>query len=145
MKRFSLWLKLAAGFQLVTCLIHSVTLFLKPQPANDTERQLVALMNYKFDFGAGFHRSMAEVTTALSACFCLVCLLGALMNWYLLRKEVGRDVMAGVININLVVFGLCFVVMCLFTFLPPITLTGLIFIFLILARITVSNNNIVNS
>jgi hypothetical protein len=139
MKRFSLWLRLAAIFQLLTGLIHSTSFFVSPPPNNDTERQLFELMNtYRFDLGAGIHRTTAELTTGLSICFSLLCLLGALMNWYLLRKQPGRDVIAGFININLIVFGICFVEMIWFTFLPPIILTGLIVLFLILARVTVS-------
>jgi len=142
MKDFSLWLKLAAVFQLITFVIHALTFFIKPAPTNDTETQIFDLMrNYKFDFGGGFYRSMGDLTTGLSVCFCLVCLLGGLMNWYLLRKGVGSDVMSGIININLVVFAACFVDMCIFTFLPPIILTALILIFLILARISISSLN----
>jgi len=138
MKRFSLWLKLAAGLQLLTALIHGVGLFVSPPTNNDTERRLFELMDsYRFDLGGGFHRTAAELTTGLSICFSLLCLLGALMNWYLLRKQPERDLIAGFINISLVVFGICFAWMVWFTFLPPIVLTGLIFVFLILARLTV--------
>ena len=141
MKRFSLWLRLAAIFQLLTGLIHGVGLFISPPPNNDTERQLFELMNsYRFDLGGGFQRTAAELTTGLSVCFSLLCLMGALVNWYLLRKQPGKDVIAGFININLIVFGICFLEMVWFTFLPPIILTGLIFVFLILARLTVSGS-----
>lgn len=141
MRRFSLWLRLATIFQLLTALIHGVGLFLSPPPNNDTERQLFALMDsYRFDLGGGFHRTAAELTTGLSACFSLLCLMGALVNWYLLRKQPGKDMIAGFIDINLIVFGICFAEMMWFTFLPPIILTGLIFIFLILARLTLSGS-----
>ena len=46
--------------------------------------------------------------------------------------------MKGIVWINLVVFGICFVMMLVFTFLPPIVLTGLITLFLMLAVITIS-------
>ncbi len=140
MKKYTFWLKTAAVFQLITAFSHLLSFFFRPPPNNDTERQLFDLMEtYKFDFGGGFHRSMGDLTTGLSICFCLVCLLGGLMNLYLLRKKVGSDVMHGVININLLVFGMCFAGMLIFTFLPPIILTGLILLFLILARITILN------
>ena len=139
MKKFSLWLKLAIGFQLLTAFVHSLSFFTSPQPKNDTERELVNLVqNYKLDLGAGFHRSTAQLMLALSLCFTLVCLLGGLINWHLLRKKIASDVLVGVININLIVFGICFGGMLLFTFLPPIILTGLIFVFLILARLTIA-------
>ncbi|HET6979883.1 MAG TPA: hypothetical protein VFI24_26360 [Pyrinomonadaceae bacterium] len=143
MKRYSLWLRFAAGFQLLTALIHGVGLFVSPPPNNDTERQLFGLMDsYRFDLGGGFHRTAAELTTGLSICFSLLCLLGALVNWYLLRKQPGKDLIAGFININLIVFGICFAEMVWFTFLPPIVLTGLIFVFLILARFTISRSTV---
>jgi hypothetical protein len=139
MKKYTTWLKTAAIFQMITAVIHATGLFLSPPPNNETERQLFTLMaSYKFDFGAGLHRTMEELTLALSACFSLVCLLGGLMNWYLLKKKVGSEIMTGVITINLIVFGICFGLMATFTFLPPIVLTGLIFVFLILSRIAIS-------
>ncbi len=142
MKKYTTWLKTALVFQFITAVIHATTLFLKPPPNNETEKQLFALMDtYKFDFGAGFHRTMGELTLALSACFCLVCLLGGLLNWYLLRKKVEPEIMKGVININLIVFGICFGLMATFTFLPPVILSGLIFLFLILSRLTISKNS----
>lgn len=142
MKKYTTWLKTASIFQLITAVIHATTLFLKPPPANDNEKQLFELMNtYRFDFGAGFHRTMGELTLALSACFCLVCLLGGLLNGYLLRKKVEPEIMKGVININLIVFGICFGLMATFTFLPPVVLSGLIFLFLILSRLTIPKNS----
>lgn len=144
MKKYPFWLKTAAVFQLLTAFIHSLSLFFRPPPNNETERQIFDLMqNYKFDFGGGFHRSMSDLTTGLSICFCLACLLGGLMNQYLLRKRIGDDVMQGVININLIVFGMCFAGMLIFTFLPPIILSGLVFVFLVLARIGISNQTAV--
>ena len=41
--------------------------------------------------------------------------------------------MKGVVGIHVLVFGICFAVMAVFTFLPPIVLTGLIFLSLLLA------------
>lgn len=142
MEKYTTWLKAASIFQLITAVIHVISLFLKPPPANNTEKQLFELMNtYRFDFGAGFHRTMGELILALSACFCLVCLLGGLLNGYLLRKKVEREIMKGVITINLIIFGICFGLMALFTFLPPVVLSGLIFLFLILSRITIRKNS----
>src|SRR6476659_4049342 len=107
MKKYSTWLKTAAVLQLIAAIIHAATLFVELPPTNETEKQLFALMDtYKFDFGAGFHRTMGELLFALSAYFCLVCLLGSLLNWYLLRKKVAPEIMKGVITINLLVFGI---------------------------------------
>jgi hypothetical protein len=141
MKNYSTWLKATGFFQFFTAVVHSITLFVTPVPANETEKQLYVLMDtYKFDFGAGFHRTMNEMMIALSACLCLVCLLGGLLNWYLLRKKVEANIMKGVININLVVFGISFVLIAKYAFLPPIIMMGLIVLSLILARITIREN-----
>lgn len=142
MKTYTIWLKTAAIFQFIAALIHAASLFISPQPTNDTEKQLFTLMDtYKFDLGAGFHRTMGELLLSLSACMCLVCLLGGLLNWYLLRKKVDADIMKGVININLVVFGICLCLVTVFAFLIPIVLIGLIVLFLIISRFTIRKNS----
>lgn len=141
MKNYTTWLKAAGVFQFITAIIHSVTLFVTPVPANETEKQLYVLMDtYQFDFGAGFHRTMNDMMIPLSACLCLLCLLSGLLNWWLLRKKVEPNIMKGVINSNLVVFGIAFVLIAKYAFLPPIILMGLIVLCLILARITVRGN-----
>jgi len=139
MKKYSTWLKAAAILQFTAAIIHAVTLFVTLPPNNETEKQLINLMDtYKFDFGAGFHRTMGELVFTLSACFCLVCLLGSLLNWYLLRKKVGPEIMKGVITINLLVFGILFGLTVAFAFLQPIITTGLIFLSLLFSRLTVT-------
>jgi len=142
MKRYSTWLMTAAILQLITAIIHAITLFVSLPANNETEKQLSTLMDtYKFDLGAGFHRTMSEMVFVFSACLCLVCLLGGLLNWYLLRKKVEPGIMKGVININLVVFGILLVLTLMFAFLQPIIMVGLIVLFLILARFTIPSTN----
>jgi hypothetical protein len=139
MKKYSMWLKIAAVSQFIAAIIHAITLFITLPPNNETEKQLFTLMDtYRFDFGAGFHRTMGELILALSACFCLVCLLGSLLNWYLLRRKVEPGIMQGVITINLLVFGILFGLTAMFAFLLPIILSGLIFLFLIFSRLTIT-------
>ena len=139
MKKYSRWLTTAAILQFIAAVIHAITLFVALPPNNETEKQLFTLMDtYKFDFGAGFHRTMGELIFALSACFCLVCLLGSLLNWYLLRKKVEPEIMKGVITINLLVFGILFGLTATFAFLLPIILSGLIFLFLIFSGLTLT-------
>ena len=138
MRNYSAWLKTASISQFIASIIHAITLFINLPPTNDTERQLFNLMEtYKFDFGAGFHRTMGQLLFALSACFCLVCLLGSLINWYLLRKKVQPEILQGVISINLVIFGILLVLTILFAFLMPIILAGLIVLFLLFARLAI--------
>ena len=141
MKNYSTWLKTAAILQFIAAIIHAITVFITLPPNNETEKQLFSLMDtYKFDFGAGFHRTMSDLVFALSACFCLVCLLGSLLNWYLLGKKLEAEVMRGVITINLLVFGILLVLTITFTFWLPILQSGLIFLFLVFSRVAVTNN-----
>ena len=136
LKRYTFWLTTAIVFQFITAILHSLSLFVKPEPANETERQLMQTLNtYKFDMGGGFHRTFADLVTALSSCFSFVCLLGGLTLGYLLLKHAEPRLMKGIIGINLIVFGAIFVVMAVFTFLPPIILSGLIFVNLLAAYI----------
>ena len=140
LKRYTFWLWVAVAFQLLTVLAHSSSFLVTPVPNNETERQLLDLMtNYQMDMGAGLHRSMRNLFNALSACFSLLYALGALTNFYLLRKRVDADLVRGFLLIQLLVFGITFGVMALLTFLPPITLTGLVFLFLALAFIILPN------
>jgi hypothetical protein len=136
LKRSTFWLWMAVVFMFLTGAVHSISLFVRPLPGNEVERQLIELMStYKNDFGAGFHPTMGNLFTALSSCFSLLCLLGGLTNAYLLKKRIDAGILKGIIWINLIVFGICFVMMLVFTFLAPIVLTGLIVLFLVLTLI----------
>jgi hypothetical protein len=75
-KRF---FKTGAAVLVLLGLVHSLSLFQEPIPANDTEKQLMGLMaNYKFNL-MGSARSMTELLRGLSASFTLAALgLGAL-------------------------------------------------------------------
>ncbi|PWT79802.1 MAG: hypothetical protein C5B44_06325 [Acidobacteria bacterium] len=129
LKRYQFWLWVAIAFQILNAVAHSLSFFITPVPNNETERQLIDLMaNYRMDMGAGIYRSMGQLFTALSACFPLLCLLGALNNIYVLRKRLDAQLIKGLVSIQLVVFGICFGVVAVFAFLLPIILTGLIFI-----------------
>ena len=127
----STWLKIAIALQLLTAFVHSLSFFSDPVAANDQEKMLIDLMyNYSMDLGAGYQRTMHEIVNALSACFSLVYLLGGAINWYLLRQNAEPRMLRGLLTIQLAVFGFAFALMVIYTFLPPIVLTGLVFVFL---------------
>ena len=139
MNRYTTWLKTAATLQLIAAVLHAISFFVTLPTTNETEKQLTTLMDtYKFDLGFGFHRTMGEMTLVFSASFLLLCLLGGWINWHLLRKKVEPGIMKGIITINLIVFGILLVLTVMFAFLQPIILIGLIVLFLILARLTIS-------
>lgn len=138
LKRYTFWFTAAIIFQLITGVLHSLSLFIKPEPANETERQMRTLMTaYQMDAGVGFHPTFSNLFVALSSGFTFLCLFAALTNGYLLWKQTESSVMKGIIGINAVIFGAVFAIMAYFTFLPPIILTGLIFINLLAAFIVV--------
>ena len=131
LKRYTFWLWVVIVFQLLNATVHSLSFVVTQVPANETERQLLDLMmNYHQDMGAGFHRSMSQLFNALSACFTLLFLLGALNNIYILQKRVATGLVKGFLAIQLVVFGICFGLMVVLAFLPPIVMSGLVFVFL---------------
>src|SRR6266576_1474088 len=116
LKRYTFWLWTAVAFLFLTGLIHSIGLFISPVPANDVERQLLALLTgYKQDLGAGFHRTMWDLFRALSSCFTFVCLQGGLTLAYILKKKVDLRILKGIVTIHLLVLVAIFVVMAIFT------------------------------
>lgn len=136
LKRYTFWLVAAILFQIITALLHSLSFVVSPELNNDTERQIHELThNYRADMGAGFYRSFWNLFTALSACYPLLCLLGALTMGYLLIKHTEPALMKGLLGIHAAIFGICLVLMIFFAFLPPILLTGLIFLNLLAAFI----------
>lgn len=127
MKKYFFWIKTTLVLQCITFVMHSISLIVEPQPANDKERELLALMNnYTMDMGFGFIRSMSDLMTSFSICFSLLLLFTALINGFLLRIQVDLSVWKGVLLIQMIIYALCFVAMLCLTFLQPILCIGLI-------------------
>ncbi len=127
-KRARFFVGLAWISMVLTTAVHSLSFFAEPTAANATESQLLHLMQtYKSDMGAGFHRSMDELFTSISACLSLLCLLGGLVTLYLSKAAIDIKILRGIMLIHTFIFGIAFVVMLIFAFLPPIVCMGLIF------------------
>lgn len=138
LKRYTFWLTAGVLFQFITAILHSFSLFVKVPPVNETEIQLQTLVTtYRIDAGAGFSPTYSDLFTALSSCFTFLCLFAALTNGYLLLKHTEPNLMKGILAINVAIFGIVFLVMAVFTFLPPIVCTGVIFINLLAAYLVV--------
>lgn len=138
LKRYTFWLSAAVIFQLITAVVHSISLFVDVPPANETEAQLQNLITtYKMSLGAGFSPTYSSLFTALSSCFTFLFLFAGLTNGYLMIKHAEPSLMKGILAINVAIFGVVFVVMAVFTFLPPIVCTGLVFINLLAAYLVV--------
>jgi hypothetical protein len=74
---------------LLAGLVHSLSFFEKPVPANDKERQLVDLMaNYRFDL-AGSMRSMDNLMLGFSISFMLAVIVMGVLGLILVRERVG--------------------------------------------------------
>ncbi|MFZ1676731.1 MAG: hypothetical protein WAT91_05630 [Saprospiraceae bacterium] len=141
LKKYTFWLKTAATLQILTAMLHSLSFINKPQGTNDTEKEMITLMTTnKMDMGAGFKPTMYDIITSMSIGFALMLILGGVINWYLLRKKAGPEILRGIIVINCIVFGISFIANFFLTFLPPIVCTGLIFFSLLLAYFTIPRN-----
>jgi len=77
------------------------------------------------DDGESFHRPQLVFLAAVR-----ICRAG---EWLRAEETPGSELLGGIMLINLVVFGVCFAIMAVFTFLPPIVMTGLIFVLIALA------------
>lgn len=134
--KYTFWLKTASVFQILTGLIHSIGLFNEMKGQNETEEKMLELMtSHKMDMGAGIFHSMMELFLALSSCFTFLYILGGINSFYLINRLQSKA-MRGYLLINILVFGVCFLVMLFLTFLPPIILTGIVFALLIVSLIT---------
>lgn len=125
-------------FQFLTGIFHAFSLFVDSVPENDSEKQLISLMDdYHMPDGMGFSPTYSSLFLALSACFSLLCFLGGWINMYLFRKQISPLILKGVLGIQIAIFGICFGLMAAFTFLPPVVFTGLIFLSCIAVYFTV--------
>ncbi len=138
LKKYTFWLKTAATLQILTAMLHSLSFINKPQGTNDTEKQMITLMTTnKMDMGAGFTPTMYDIITSMSIGFALMLVLGGVINWFLLRKNAGPEILRGIIVINCIVFGISFIANIFLTFLPPIVCTGLIFFTLLISYFSI--------
>ena len=129
---FSFWIWGAIIAQGLTAFFHSLSFISKPKPRNDTEKQLLDLLkNYKMNMDGGIKRSYSNLFIGVSICFTFIYLLGALLNFYFLRSGVSPAVWEGFLLIQVITYGIVFLMQTRFTFWPPIIVTGLSFIFLL--------------
>lgn len=138
MGNYRLWIKITAVLQILTAAAHSMSFLSSPAAENETERQMIDLITgYRKDMGMGFQPSFYELFTAVSATFTLLFLFGGVLLLYLLKRKTDEGTLRGVLNLSLVVYGICFAVMAVFAFPPPIIMTGLVFILLAVSRVTI--------
>ncbi len=138
LKRYTFWFTAAILFQIVTGIVHLLSLFLTPTVTDDTHRQILTLVtSYKINAGAGFTPTYYNLFTAFSSCFTFLCIFAALTNGYLLIKHTEPAVMRGIIGINVAIFGMVFLTFLYFTFPSLVFFAGLIFVNMLAAFIVV--------
>lgn len=114
---FSFWIWGVIIAQLLTAFFHSLSFIAKPQPKNDTEKQLLELIkNYKMDMGGGIKRSFKNLFTGVSICFTIIYILGAALNWYFLKSGITSEVWSGFLLIQLIAYGAVFLFQLRLTF-----------------------------
>lgn len=131
LSKFSFWIWGTIITQLLTALFHSLSFISSSKPRNEAEKQLIDLItNYKINMGAGINRSFYNLFIGVSICFTFIYLLGGILNWYFLKAGISAGAWKGFLLIQLIIYGVIFLLQVRFTFLPPIIVTGLVFIFL---------------
>lgn len=133
MKRSKTFFKWAIGFQFLTAILHSVSFISSPRAQSPTEQQMFDLMQIPMKMGAGFTPSMYNIFNAMSTSLSILYLFAGMINIYLLRRKIDQTTLKGVLGINVVIFGTSFFIMLFRTFLPPVILTGIVFVLLLLA------------
>jgi hypothetical protein len=126
---FSFWIWATIIMQVLTAALHSLSFISPAKPQNDTEKQLVDLVkNHKMDMGAGFKRSFGQLFIGVSTSFTIVYIFGAILNWYFLKQGMSLEMWHGLMLIQMIIYGVIFLLQLRYTFLPPIIVTGLVFI-----------------
>ncbi len=134
--KHTLWIKIAAALQLLTAAFHSLSFIAPIKGTNTIENQTLELMRTpSTDTMMGSTTSMMNLFTSMSAAFALLLIFGGLLNFYLLKKA-DAVVLKGVLSLQVLIFGILFAVCADLTFLIPIVCTGLVFIALLVARLT---------
>jgi hypothetical protein len=128
---FSFWIWGTIIAQFLTALFHSLSFVTRAKPRNDREKELIEITTqYKIDMGAGITRSFYSLFIGVSSCFTLIYILGGVLNWYFLNAGISGGVWKGFLLIQLIAYGIVFLLQVRFTFLAPIIVTGLVFVFL---------------
>lgn len=142
-KKHSFWFTFSIVLQFCTGIFHLLSFLNNAHPKNETEKQLFDLMTtYKFDLGSGFLRSMDNLMNSFSIAFSLLLFFSGTLNLFLLKNNLPDKTLRGILFINLVTYLICFITMCILTFLPPIICTGLIVVTLLISYFILYNKKI---
>ena len=145
LRHYTWWLGVSVFLQLFTGLLHSLSFFNNPKPGNETEEQLLMLMqSYQMNMGSGFSPTMLDLMNSMSIAFVLLLLSGGVVIWFLLVKKTNPAVMKGISLIYTITYLICFIAMLFLAFLPPVVMTGLIMVSLMIAYLLNRSNKTVS-
>ncbi|MBK7937795.1 MAG: hypothetical protein IPJ82_12190 [Lewinellaceae bacterium] len=117
---YKTFFKFGSWTLIVTAGFHALSFIGQPEPANDTERQLMDLMaNYKQDLGAGIMRSTKDIFTFLSLCMSFLCLFAGISNLIVSKYFDNEALAKRMITFNVIFWTVVLVPLYLLTFLPP--------------------------
>jgi hypothetical protein len=140
MKLFKIAINASWIFLILTGLLHSLSFIVKQEPSNDTEKQMLDLIqNYQMDLGNGFLRSFHDIYLSMSISFTMLCIFGGILLYYLNKNRISKIAMTGVLNIYLIFYGVLYLAMWKFTFLPPIVCVTFIFLSLVVSRMSIKH------
>ena len=118
--RYKTLFKFGSWVLIVTAGFHSLSLIADSTPANETERQLLDLMqHYKMDMGAGMQRSMDDLVTFFSLSMSVLTLAIGVFNLLLARFFDNQVLAAKVMAFNAILWVLYLIPLYMLTFLPP--------------------------
>ena len=127
LRKFSVWIRAAIVFQLLTTAMHSASFFVQPIATNETEQQLITLVNtYKMNMGNGIFRTYSEIVISLSINLTLLCLFSGVLNIILIRTNAPARIFRSILLLQCIIFSILFIVFMRYAFLPPIVCMGLI-------------------
>ncbi len=120
-------------------LVHSLSLFGNPAPANDTERQLLDLMsNYKFNV-MGSMRSMDNFLHGFSISFMLAALITGALNLALCRER--ASLLKRVALIDAIWLAVMIAVSLRYFFLVPVLFLGVALLLFALALLILPSSD----
>lgn len=100
---FSFWIWGTILVQVLVAVFHARGFFASPKLTNDSEKKA-------------------------SISFALIYIFGATVNWYFLKKGMSREIWHGLMLIQVIIYGLIFVLQFRFALSPPIIISGLVFL-----------------
>lgn len=107
--------------QLISVAVHFFGMSRKHEPAGGQEKMLYDLMhNYRFDFGAGFVRTMSDFLTGFGLVYGVFVLFLGLINVFAIRQVGDSRFLRSLCWLNVMCMAAVTAIAFKFFFLPPL-------------------------